>query len=145
LQIANRQFVRFCILQFAFCNLHFAISSRALAQLPTDLSFREESALRAAAESVADSVVQIRTIGGLDTIDDTQLAAGPTTGLVISPDGYIVSSAFNFVQRPSSILVTLPSGKQTPAELVATDHSRMLVLVKAGGVSDLAVPNFAPR
>jgi len=40
--------------------------------------------------------------------------------------------------------VTLPSGKQAPAELVATDHSRMTVLLKVNGVSDLPVPTFAP-
>jgi serine protease Do len=133
------------ILHFALILLHFAFISVAIAQDADVLSAREEAALRAAAEAVADSVVQIRTIGGLDSIDDTQLATGPTTGLVISPDGYIISSAFNFVQRPSSILVTLASGKQTPAELIATDHSRMLVLLKAGGVGTLAVPEFAPR
>ncbi|MCI0335588.1 MAG: PDZ domain-containing protein [Planctomycetes bacterium] len=105
---------------------------------------REEAALRAAAEAVAESVVQIRTIGGLDTVDGTLLADGPTTGLVISADGYIVSSAFNFVQQPASILVTFPSGKQAPAELVATDHSRMIVLLKVSGVADLPVPTMAP-
>jgi serine protease Do len=71
------------------------------------------------------------------------LADGPTTGLVISADGYVLSSAFNFVQQPASILVTLPSGKQAPAELVATDHSRMLVLLKIAGVADLPVPTLA--
>ena len=86
---------------------------------------------------VADSVVQIRTIGGLEEVDRTLLASGPTTGLVISPDGWIVSSAFNFVQQPASILVTFANGEQAPAELVAKDHSRMLVLLKAQGVSGL--------
>ncbi|HEY3392800.1 MAG TPA: PDZ domain-containing protein, partial [Lacipirellulaceae bacterium] len=114
------------------------------AQEPASLVAREEAALRAAAARVADSVVQIRTIGGLDTIGRTLLADGPTTGLVISADGYIVSSAFNFVQQPASILITFASGKQAPAALVATDHSRMLVLLKAAGVSDLAVPEIAP-
>ncbi|HVT27003.1 MAG TPA: PDZ domain-containing protein, partial [Lacipirellulaceae bacterium] len=85
-----------------------------------------------------------RTIGGMDTVDGTLLASGPTTGLVISADGYIISSAFNFAQQPASILVTFASGKQVPADLVATDHSRMLVLLKATGVSDLPVPTMAP-
>jgi serine protease Do len=108
------------------------------------LAAREEVALRAAAQRVADSVVQIRTIGGLDTIGRTLLPDGPTTGLVVSPDGYIVSSAFNFVQQPASILVTFASGKQAPAELVATDHSRMIVLLKTSGVADLPVPEPVP-
>lgn len=105
----------------------------------------EEAAMRSAVAKVADSVVQIRTIGGLDTVDRTLMADGPTTGLVLSPDGHIVSSAFNFVQQPASILVTFASGQQAPADLVATDHSRMIVLLKAHGVQDLPVPETAPR
>jgi len=105
---------------------------------------REEVALRAAADQVADSVVQIRTIGGLEKIDSTLLATGPTTGLIISSDGYILSSAFNFVQQPASILVSFASGAQAPARLIATDHSRMLVLLKAVGVDELPVPRMAP-
>jgi serine protease Do len=133
-------------LNFALIILLVILAARAPAQQPSaeHLAIREEAALRAAAESVANSVVQIRTIGGLDAVGDTPLAAGPTTGLVISPDGFIISSAFNFVQRPSSILVTLPSAKQAAAELVATDHSRMLVLLKVNGVAGLPVPPFAP-
>ncbi|MEX2187333.1 MAG: PDZ domain-containing protein [Pirellulales bacterium] len=110
----------------------------------TSLASTEESAIRAAVARVADSVVQIRTIGGLEEVDRTLLPDGPTTGLVISPDGWIVSSALNFVQQPASILVTFASGEQAPAELVAKDHSRMLVLVKAQGVSGLAVPELVP-
>jgi serine protease Do len=105
---------------------------------------QEDAAVRAAVARVADSVVQIRTIGGLAEVDRTLLANGPTTGLVISPDGWIVSSAFNFVQQPSSILVTFANGEQAPATLVAKDHSRMLVLLKAQGVSGLTVPEPVP-
>ncbi len=134
------------ILQFSICILAFAISVCVFAEdgRVNSLEAREEAALKTAAENVAPSVVQIRTIGGLETVDGTVLADGPTTGLVISADGYILSSAFNFAQQPASILVTFASGKQAPAELVATDHSRMLVLLKANSVTDLPVPTLAP-
>jgi serine protease Do len=136
----------FFILHFTFCILQFSLLPRTYAQEKTQdtLDSLEEVALKAAAETVAPCVVQIRTIGGLEAIEGTVLADGPTTGLVISPDGYIISSAFNFAQQPASILVTFASGKQAPAELVATDHSRMLVLLKANGVADLPVPTTAP-
>ncbi|MCC7476251.1 MAG: PDZ domain-containing protein [Pirellulales bacterium] len=114
------------------------------AQEPVSREGTEEAALRAAADRVAPSVVQIRTIGGLEVVEGTVVVDGPTTGLIISPEGDILSSAFNFVQRPASIVVTLESGKQVPAELVATDHSRMLVLLKAKGLSQLPVPELAP-
>ena len=113
---------------------------------PSDsLGDQEEAAIRAAVARVDDSVVQIRTIGGLEEVDRTLMPDGPTTGVVISADGWIVSSAFNFAQPPASILVTLASGEQVPATLVAKDHSRMLVLLKLQGAHELAVPEFARR
>jgi serine protease Do len=116
------------------------VSARAQGEA---LALHEEAAMRAAVAAVADSVVQIRTIGTPDTLGDAISSDGPTTGLVISSDGYIVSSEFNFVERPASILVTFASGRQAPAEYVATDHSRMLVLLKVEA-DDLRVPTFVP-
>src|SRR5262245_43066102 len=111
------------IFRVATTILHFAFVWSAGAQGTITFGDREEAALRAAAERVAESVVQIRTIGGIDTAGAELHADGPTTGLVISPDGYIVSSKFNFSGEPASILVTFASGKQSPAELVAKDES----------------------
>lgn len=108
------------------------------------LAAQEEAAIRAAVDQVSDSVVQIRTIGGLEEVEGAVLANGPTTGLVISSDGWIISSSFNFLQQPASILVTFADGEQAPAELVAKDYSRMLVLLKVQGVSDLPVPELVP-
>ena len=91
---------------------------------------REERAIKAALARVAPSVVRIETVGGLERVGQMLVGTGPTTGLVVSADGYIISSAFNFVQKPDSILVTLADGSRHAARLVATDHSRMLVLLK---------------
>jgi serine protease Do len=111
---------------------------------PESLGDQEEAAIRAAVARVDDSVVQIRTIGGLEEVDRTLMPDGPTTGVVISSEGWIVSSAFNFIQPPASILVTFASGEQAPAMLVAKDHSRMLVLLKLQKAHPLVVPEFAP-
>jgi serine protease Do len=105
-----------------------------------DLAVLEEAAFKAAAARVADSIVQIRTIGGLEQAGGVALGSGPTTGLVIEPDGWIVSSAFNFAEKPSSILVYLPDGTTRAARLDATDHSRMIVLLKVDVDAPLAVP-----
>ena len=110
----------------------------------TDLALQEERSLQNAVEHVADGVVQIRTVGGLDRVGSTVIAAGPTTGLVLTADGYIVSSAFNFAQQPTSILVRLPSGKLAPAKLVAHDKNFMLVLLKVDTDKPLPVPEAAP-
>src|SRR5262245_710641 len=101
-----------------------------LARCQTDLSLQEEQAIRAAADRVAPSVVRIETIGGLERVGKVLVNTGPTTGLIVSEDGYVISSAFNFVQQPASILVTLPNGARAAAQIVARDHSRMLVLLK---------------
>jgi serine protease Do len=111
----------------------------------TDLSKQEEQAIRAAAERVAPSVVRIETIGGLERVGKVLVNTGPTTGLVVGADGYVISSAFNFVQQPASILVTLPSGARAAAQIVARDHSRMLVLLKVSTSEKLPVPTAVSR
>ncbi len=90
----------------------------------------EQAAFRAAVDRIAPAVVRIETIGGLERVGQVLFGTGPTTGLVVDPAGYIVSSAFSFVNEPSSILVRLGDGSRKSAKLVATDHSRMLVLLK---------------
>ncbi|BBO33269.1 hypothetical protein PLANPX_2881 [Lacipirellula parvula] len=95
-----------------------------------DLDQLEQQAISAAVKAAEKSVVQIRTIGGVDQIDGKTLAQGPTTGVIISDDGLIVSSAFNFAQQPTSILVRLPSGEQKAARIIGRDENRMLVLLR---------------
>jgi serine protease Do len=119
------------------------LAQLALAQDP--LAVREEAALQAAVERIAPSVVRIETIGGLEKVGRVLFGTGPTTGLVATSDGYIVSSAFNFAQKPASILVTLADGSRLAAKLVATDHSRMLVLLKVESPEPLPVPEPAPQ
>jgi serine protease Do len=113
-----------------------------------DVSIREEDAVKAAVDRVAPSVVKIETFGGLERVGGMLVGTGPTTGLAVSADGYIVSSAFNFVQKPAQILVHLDDGSRLPAKLVATDHSRMIVLLKVtlpAGKPPLTVPVAVPR
>ncbi len=116
----------------------------ARAQPVDDLDFLEEQAMRRAVEEVAPSVVRIETVGGLARLGNVLFGTGPTTGLVVSEDGYIISSAFNFAQKPASILIGLPDGTRTPATLVATDKSRMLVLLKININEKLTVPRPVP-
>ena len=90
-------------------------------------------------------MVRIETIGGLERVDKVLFGAGPTTGLVIDSSGYIVSSAFNFVNKPASILVRLPDGTRKPAKLVARDHNCQVVLLKIEPDHPLPVPEAAPQ
>ena len=116
---------------------------RCAAAADDDLESLEQKAMAAAVQRVAPSVVGIETIGGLERVKNVLFGTGPTTGLVIDPQGYIVSSAFNFVNKPASILVRLPDGTRKPAKLVATDHNRMIVLLKIEVDRPLPVPEIA--
>ena len=111
----------------------------------SDLQLREQESIRAAVQAVAPSVVQIETVGGLEQIGRSLVGTGPTTGLIVAADGLIVSSAFNFVQQPTSILITLPDNERKAATIVARDHSRMLVLLKVHTERQLPVPRAVPR
>src|SRR5881394_1695670 len=61
-----------------------------------NIESKEEHAIKQAAAVVAPSLVRIETVGGLDRVGQVLTVTGPTTGIVVSPDGYIISSAFNF-------------------------------------------------
>jgi serine protease Do len=123
---------------FAWC------AASAFAQ-NEDVIEQEERAITAASQKIAPSVVRIETVGGLEKVGKLLVATGPTTGLVVSEDGYVISSAFSFVQKPTSILVTLPSGARAAATIVARDNARMLVLLKVNTMEKLAVPVAVPR
>lgn len=117
---------------------------RAWAEPLEDLGLAEQRAFRAAADRVAPSVVRIEMVGGLERVGEVEWGRGPTTGLIVTPDGFIVSSALSFVHRPDSILVQLPDATRKPARRVATDHNRMIVLLKIEPDQPLPVPEAAP-
>ncbi|MDA1013243.1 MAG: PDZ domain-containing protein [Planctomycetota bacterium] len=108
------------------------------------LSILEETAFKEAAARVDPSIVQIQTVGGLDRVGKVLTGTAPTTGVVVSEDGYVISSAFNFASKPASILVRLADGRQFSADLVATDRLRMVTLLKIE-VKGLTVPVAAPK
>lgn len=104
----------------------------------------EEQAFQQAAVLASPSIVRIDTVGGLDVVGRTLTSTAPTTGLIVSEDGFIVSSAFNFLSNPASILITLPDGRRFPARMIATDRLRMVTLLKVEA-SGLKVPRAAPK
>jgi S1-C subfamily serine protease/predicted esterase len=116
-----------------------------------DLNDQLEQTMKAAAARVAPAVVQVITQGGADMVVSGpkgpvfRKALGPTTGLIVSADGYVVSSAFNFVNNPAVILVSVP-GHEKPyvATRIATDRSRMITLLKIEA-DKLPVPVAVPR
>ncbi len=116
-----------------------------------DLDSLQEQALRSAVLKVAPSIVQIETSGGTDILSAGPRApvirkgTGPTTGLVVAPDGYVITSAFNFANKPSALFVAVSGHKERyVAKVIATDQTRMLTLLKIDSAG-LPVPQAAPK
>ncbi len=123
-----------------------------------DLETLREQAIKTALKKVSPSVVTIETSGGTDIIvvgpanprgggggAKIRKGTGPTTGLIVSADGYVITSAFNFANNPSSIFVSVAGHTQKyVGKVIATDQTRMLTLLKIE-VKDLPVPTAVPK
>ncbi len=111
----------------------FFIIGGLLAQSPI------QNAIQVAVNRVAPSVVTIETSGGSEVIslgrgprDQDKLlrkGLGATTGVIVHPDGWILSSAFNFANKPTSIIVSINQAKHI-ARIVGTDTTRSIALLK---------------
>jgi serine protease Do len=143
-----------CLRIFTFYFLLFTCSTFYFLLLPSaaaQLNDQYEQAVKAAAHKVAPSVVQIQTQGGSDMVVTSpkgpvfRKALGPTTGVIVDSDGYIISSAFNFSNNPALIVVAVPGSTELMvAKRIATDKSRMLTLLKVDKTG-LPVPAFVPN
>ena len=104
----------------------------------------EQQAIRDAIQRVQPAVVQLQIIGGADRVDDVSLANGPATGVLLSSDGYVVTSRYRFDPAPATVVAILEDGRQFSSEIVATDFSRKLVLLKLNDAKDLPTVEPAP-
>lgn len=114
-----------------------------------ELMRAQQEAFRAAVERVKHCVVTIETVGGTQPTERGAapttrpggrrgapappgfiVADGPTTGLIYSSDGLIITSSFNFVRDPSVITVILPDGRRFVGELLARDEVRRLAMLR---------------
>ena len=77
------------LITLLLCTLSF-FSSAAKGQ--NDPEQLEETAIRTAVAKVEHSVVRFETIGGTNRVEGVVAANGPSTGVAISKDGYVISS-----------------------------------------------------
>jgi len=94
-------------------------------------------AFHVAAEKIMPSLVTIETYGGIATgarrgriAGISKPGVGPTTGLIISAEGHILTSTFNFRDRPPIITVILHDQSKHVARLLGRDDDRRLCLLK---------------
>ncbi len=123
-----------------------AVSGLSQAELMEAMTLTSR-AFRSATNRVTPSLVTIESYGGVSAVQGRiggirKQGEGNTTGIVISSDGYILTSTFNFIQRPPVISVILGDGERHFAKLVGRDDTRKICLLKIDGPTDLPVPEM---
>lgn len=137
----------FSILAVIVCGL--SLKHVGLSHQEAGLDEALEAAVKAAVAKVSPCVVQIQTVGGQEFIgsgrEAVQRGQGPTTGLIVGSDGWILSSSFNFANRPTAITVYLPGSREPAvAKVVAQDRSRQVTLLKVSATG-LPTAEVAPK
>lgn len=138
----------------AACRVACALVA-AVAALPAPASAQEadldlaavEARVRELARELAPVVVEVETLGGLEEGFEApeseeeagegilaragfKQAFGPSTGLVVSSDGLIVTTTFVLRRDPRHVIVTLHDGRSHVARVLGRDEARALVLLK---------------
>ena len=106
-------------------------------------------AFRAATKRAVRSLVSIESFGG-SSVKAGRIGGirkqgeGNTTGVVISPDGHILTSTFNFIREASVVIVKTHQGDERVAQILGRDDTRKICLLKIDDVAGLAVPEMQP-
>jgi serine protease Do len=108
-------------------------------------------AFRAAVNRVRPAMVAIEAFGGVAPVKKKGRRGtrrpgddGPTTGLIVSSDGYVLTSTYNLITRPPIITVVRADGSRHVAQLVGRDDTRRICLLKIDGVKGWPVANHVP-
>jgi len=104
-----------------------------------------EGSPEAAAAAIAPSVVTIEVTGVVSGAFGSQESSGTGSGVVIRDSGYIVTNnhVVDAAVEQGTVHVTFSDGKTVPAEVVGTDPTTDLAVLKVSGVSVKAA-TFAP-
>lgn len=119
------------------------------AAAPPDLDAALETAVKEAVARAAPWLVRVQTVGGQEFIgsgrEAFQRGQGPTSGIIVGADGWVLSSSFNFANRPTAVTVALPDRVEPLfARIVAHDRARQLTLLKVEA-SGLPTPPLVPK
>ena len=114
--------------------LSIAICSPAVAQDASALDLRmvRAKAIRQAVAVVADSVLRVELVGVAQAAGGEVAEDAPTVAVAIDDQRHFIASSMVVRGKPTSILLVTPDGRRVVAEVVARDHSRQLVLLRAG-------------
>ncbi|WP_020472854.1 PDZ domain-containing protein [Zavarzinella formosa] len=125
--------------------------------LAQDINDSTEKAMKAVGAKNAPFIARIETTGGQEAVWGSKdprkkdggdvlfrRGTGATTGLVVDANGFIMTSSFNFIGKPTDIFVTVPGKPRAVAKVVATDPTRMMTLLKIDQAG-LPVPEVFPK
>ncbi len=104
-------------------------------------------AFRTAVEKIQPSLVTIESFGGVGTVQGRiggirNQGEGNTTGILISNEGHIVTSTFNFIQQPPVITVITNDGKRHFAKLLGRDDTRKICVLKIDDAENITLPEM---
>ena len=133
---------------------------QASQQTPPERVLAEQTAFQNALNGIADSVVRIEPSGlSVATLQGAREAtptAGPSSGLVVGADGWILTTEFAVPSDIEEVVVTLPPKKKTTenpkqslkrlvGRVTGRDLNRRLVLLKCDPKEPLSEAQFVPR
>ena len=113
--------------------------------------FLAPKAFRAATARVRPSMVMIEAFGGIapktkkrrrGSSSGGKPGTGPTTGIIVSPDGYVLTSTYNLITRPPIITIVRHDGSRHVAKLVGRDDVRKICLLKVEDVWNWPTPKY---
>jgi len=118
---------------------------------------------RRALDALEPAIVEVEALGGLEEGFEApeseaeaeqqggvlvrggfKQAYGPSTGLILTADGVIATSAFVLNREPRHLFVTLASGETHVARVLGRDEARAVVLLKIDA-EGLPVPELVTR
>ncbi len=142
-----------------YCTALAESPEQALAEQP-EPALAEQIAFQTAVRTIAQSVVRIEasglSIAALQGGREATPTAGPSSGLVVGSEGWILTTEFAVPADIKEVVITLPPSQQTtkttkqPLErlvgrVVGRDLNRRLVLLKCEPKTPLAEPQFATQ
>lgn len=141
----------------AACLMLSAITALAAPE-SSPLAVAEQAAFQAAVNRVAPSIVRIEPTGisqaRLKQAAEVTPATGPSTGLVVAAEGWVLTTAFAVpADTGEAVIILPPAAGSDPAgplvrlvgRVVGRDTNRGLVLLKCDPPGPLPVPEWADR
>ncbi|MDR2344758.1 MAG: S1C family serine protease [Planctomycetaceae bacterium] len=123
---------------FVFLFFHICLESALFAQ---DILPVNSNSLQDTIDTISKHLVRIDTIGGFEKVGSEFANEGTSTGILLDKEGYVLTSAFNFLHDPTSILLRFSNGTKKIARRVAVDRNRMLTLLKVEGLNTDFLPD----